>query len=72
MNSENRIKKKIWECFDVFKNYRKEIEDFANQVKGSAVKFVANIYPTLWVDWDNQKEISDHVTNLRSRYSLSI
>jgi len=61
-----------WNDFDVFKNHREEIENFANQVKGSTVKFVAKSYPELWIEWDNQKDISDHVANLRSRYSLSI
>jgi hypothetical protein len=61
-----------WGDFDVFKNHREEIENFANQVKGSAVKFVAKSYPELWIEWDNQKDISDHAANLRSRYSLSI
>ena len=61
-----------WNDFDVFKNHREEIENFANQVKGSTVKFVAKSYPELWIEWDNQKDISDHAANLRSRYSLSI
>jgi hypothetical protein len=61
-----------WHNYDIFKNHRNEIEAFTYHVKGSSVKFVARSYPELWIEWDNQKGISAHVANLRSRYSLSI
>jgi len=61
-----------WNDFDVFNNHREEIGNFTNQVKGSTVKFVAKSYPDLWRDWDAQKGISEHVENLRNRYSIQI
>jgi hypothetical protein len=61
-----------WNDFNVFKIHWKEIENFTNQVKGSAVKFVARSHPELWKELDEQKNISDHAANLRNRYSLSI
>jgi len=61
-----------WKNYEIFKNHRKEIETFANQVKGSSVKFVAKSYPELWKEWRAQKDILVHVENLRNRYSLTV
>jgi hypothetical protein len=61
-----------WEDYDVFKNHRKEIKTFADQVKGSSVRFDARSYPELWKEWDEEKDISDHVENLRNRYYFPI
>ena len=61
-----------WKDYDVFKTHRKEIENFTNQVKGTSVRFIANSYLKLWKEWESQKNISNHLKNLRKRYSFSI
>tara|TARA_B100000315_G_C14560669_1_gene580405 strand:+ start:1302 stop:2117 length:816 start_codon:yes stop_codon:yes gene_type:complete len=61
-----------WEKYEIFINHRKEIEDFNNHVKSTAVRFVAKSYPELWKEWESQKNTPSHIDNLRSRYSLLI
>jgi len=63
-----------WNEFDVFITHRREIEEFAEQVDGTSIKFIAQSYPELWTEWENQIELKyrEHLVNLRHRYVVTI
>ena len=63
-----------WNEFDVFVRHRREIEEFAEQVKRTSIEFVAQSYPELWSEWENQTEwkYREHLVNLRHRYGVII
>lgn len=58
--------------FDIFKDHRDELFDFAEAVAGSSIKFVYKSYPELWSEWERKKIYRDHIINLHKRYSISI
>jgi hypothetical protein len=58
-----------------FSTHRAELAEFAAEVAGSEVQFVALTYAELWAEWeesDTWAGIGDHVEALRARYSLSV
>jgi len=61
-----------WKDYEVFRNHRKEIENFINQVKDTSVEFVAKSYHELWTEWDSQNDITNHLESLRKRYSFPV
>lgn len=61
-----------WADFPEYRQHRAEISAFYDRVKGSAVEFTWLPYADLWRMWDALGFASDHVRELRRRYSLSI
>ena len=56
----------------LFAKHRSEIDEFADRVAGSTLKFVAKSYPELWSDWDASGHafLTQHVAALRARYEV--
>lgn len=58
-----------------FRDHRKEIEDFAQRVRGFETSFVALSYPALWGEWEGHSTwpgTADHLALLRARYCFAI
>ena len=67
----------FWEpenCMDfpVFHKHREEIADFASHIEESSVKFIAQSYLALWDEWEHYYGNTQHVSELRKRYQLTI
>lgn len=70
-----------WEPFNAadylaFQAHRDEIEAFAEMLAGSRVAFQGCSYRVLWREWEERMAelpwLSEHLTNLRNRYSVMI
>lgn len=58
-----------WIETDIFKQHRKEIDDFANKI-GKFIEFKHLSYCDLWQEYENCELLKDHVQLVRNRYSL--
>jgi hypothetical protein len=61
-----------WIDFTVFHKHREEIVDFSSHVEGTSVRFMAQSYPEMWAEWENQNGTTKHISALRSRYQFPI
>lgn len=64
-----------WELIPEFVRHRAEVEEFADAVSDSEVRFVSITYPELWEEWataERWQGSSDHVEALRERYLVSV
>ena len=61
-----------WMDFPVFHKHREEIADFASHIEESSVKFIAQSYLALWDEWEHHYGNTQHVSELRKRYQLTI
>ena len=61
-----------WGDKDTFIVHRREVRTFAEQVKNTSVRFMANSYPELWSKWEAKAELEEHLNNLRRRYLLTV
>lgn len=63
-------------AYEAFVEHRTEIARFAETVGNDAPKFRAMSYAELWASWTSRTDVpswlSDHVSNLRKRYSMSL
>lgn len=61
-----------WQCFHT---HRREIETFAEAVRGSQVSFAAMSYPELWRSWRSTAAPSwliDHINHVERRYLIAL
>ena len=59
----------------VYRDLRLEINDFAAAVAGCDTRFVALSYPSLWVEWQQNRacvDMSQHLERLRQRYAFGL
>lgn len=61
-----------WSEFEIFRQHKSEIDEFAKQVAHSAVKFISQSYPELWNDLNVDVRTQDHTSNLLKRYKIRI
>jgi hypothetical protein len=69
-----------WEPSDAdqvpaFVEHRAEVNAFAEAVSGSAVRFVATSYPSLWSEWQRAEswpDAQEHVRLLTERYGFAL
>jgi len=61
-----------WMDFPIFHKHREEIADFVSHIEESSVKFIAQSYLALWDKWEHHDENTQHVSELRKRYQLTI
>jgi Restriction Endonuclease associating with ARP len=59
-----------WEDFEEYRQHRKELKAFQEQVSTSDVTFIWMTYPQLWTSWDKQDLYPDHTREIRRRYLL--
>ena len=52
--------------------HREEIRLLTEAVEESEVKFSAHSYSELWLEWEQDAALRDHVANLRKRYEVEI
>ena len=59
----------------VYRDLRLEINDFAAAVAGCDTRFVALSYPSLWLEWQQNRacvDMSQHLERLRQRYAFGL
>ena len=63
-----------WNEIEVFVKHRQEIKEVSEQVAGTSIEFVAQSYPELWSEWEDQIDLAyrEHLVNLRNRYMVII
>lgn len=61
-----------WHEFNEFKKHRRAIDPFSRRIADSEVHFVAQSYPSLWAEWDDEGVLPDHVAHLKERYWVTI
>lgn len=59
-------------AFTVCHQHRAQVQDVANQVAGSSLKFQALSYNELWAQWNSEPLLAMHLHNLRSRYEFAV
>jgi len=64
-----------WASISEYRDHRREIAAFDDQVEDGGIRFVATPYHLLWSDWENSVNwsgIGTHVGLLRARYEFDI
>jgi len=59
----------------VYRDLRLEINDFTAAVAGCDTRFVALSYPSLWLEWQQNRacvDMSQHLERLRQRYAFGL
>jgi len=55
---------------ELFRDHRKELDEFSKDVEGTAVNFVYKSYPKLWAEWEEKGTYKEHMRNLHKRYDI--
>jgi len=58
--------------FDLFRKHRDELKGFSEEIAGTSIRFIYKSYLELWLEWEDQGVIGEHLGHLRKRYSLEI
>jgi hypothetical protein len=57
---------------DLFRDHRKELDEFSKEVEGTTVNFVYKSYPELWTEWEKKGFYKDNLSKLWERYDIVI